>query len=114
MFVTDSSRSSKDASVPGHACCRCLSLLLDEQYLIVRCRQVLPRIILQKVLEFTDVLRNSRKLSRDGLIDQLCGPKRLDKRSEPHWARTCVLGLEYVKDVCLAFHDWCPLLNALQ
>lgn len=33
--------------------------------LIVRCRQLLPSIILQKVLEFADVLPNSRIVSCD-------------------------------------------------
>ncbi len=34
-------------------------------YLIVRCRQLLPSIILQKVLEFADVPPNSRIVSCD-------------------------------------------------
>ncbi len=47
-------------------------------YLIVRCRQLLPSIILQKVLEFADVLPNSRIVSCDGLMNNVCGSKRLE------------------------------------
>lgn len=42
----------------------------DCDYLIARCRQLLPSIILQKVLEFADVLSNSRIVSCDGLMEK--------------------------------------------